>query len=191
MSAKAKKIAVFISGGGSNLQALIDAGCNIKLAVSSNPEALGLKRAKAAGIPCITAPIKSFKDGQQRDEFILKELSRNGIEFIVLAGYLGILSKSLINAYKGSIINIHPALLPNYGGKNYHGLNVHKAVIEAKEKYSGATVHYVDEGIDTGSIIAQGKLEVLAADTPESLQERILNEIEHPLLVKVVKSLTE
>jgi phosphoribosylglycinamide formyltransferase-1 len=191
MSPDSLKTAVFVSGGGSNLQALIDAGCNVCLVVSSNPGAFALERAKNSGIPYVIAPLKNFSDAKERDEFILKELCRYGIEFVVLAGYLGILTDVIVAAYERKIINVHPALLPKFGGKSCHGLNVHKAVIEAKERFSGATVHYVDLGVDTGEIIAQEKLEVLTCDTPESLQERILNTIEHKLLARVVCELTD
>ena len=114
---------------------------------------------------------------------------RYGVDLIVLAGYLGILTDPLLDWYAGKIINIHPALLPKFGGKGMYGLNVHKAVIEAGETVSGATVHYSVKEIDAGAIILQRSLDVLPDDTPESLQKRILEQIEHPLLVEAVAML--
>ena len=190
-----KRLAVLISGGGTNLQAILDAckkdeiNAEVVLVVSSNAQAYGLTRAKNFGIGTVIAQKSDYESNEKRDEYILKELKTAQPDFIVLAGYLGILTDILISAYPKKIINIHPALLPSFGGKNFHGLNVHKAVIEAGEKYSGATVHFVDSGIDTGEILAQEKLAVLDSDTPESLQQRILETIEHKLLIGTLKEL--
>lgn len=180
------------SGNGTDFQALIDGEKNnafdgkIVVAVSSNDKAYGIERAKQAGIDCFVCKKADYNSEVERDEAVLKIFKKYGVELVVLAGYLGILTKPLIDAYPKAIINIHPALLPKFGGKGMYGLNVHKAVIAAGEKKSGATVHYSDCGIDTGAIILQRSLDVLPSDTPESLQQRILNEIEHPLLVEAV-----
>ena len=190
-----KKIAVMFSGNGTDFQALIDGEKNgafdgkIVVAISSNSEAYGIQRAKAANIPCFVCRKVDFRDTVARDEAVLELFKKYGVGLIVLAGYLGILTAPLIDNYKRCIINIHPALLPKFGGKGMYGLNVHKAVIASGEKKSGATVHYSDGGIDTGDIILQRSLDVLPDDTPESLQQRILNEIEHPLLVEAVAML--
>ncbi|MDE7464556.1 MAG: phosphoribosylglycinamide formyltransferase [Clostridiales bacterium] len=180
------------SGNGTDFQALID-GAKMKrfdgrivVAITSNGSAYGIQRAKAAGIDCYVCRKADYKDETERDNAIVEILDRYKVELVVLAGYLGILTKPLLDRFPKAIINIHPALLPKYGGKGMFGLNVHTAVIKAGEKKSGATVHYVDGGTDTGEIIMQRSLDVLPSDTPETLQKRILDEIEHPLLVEAV-----
>ena len=187
-----KKIAVMFSGGGTDFQALIDGeragkyNGHIVVAVTSNSKAYGIERAKQAGIDCYICRKADYADEAERDKAVAEIFERYGVELIVLAGYLGILTAPLLDNYKGKIINIHPALLPKFGGKGMYGIHVHEAVLAAGEKKSGATVHYSDGGIDTGKIILQRELDVLPTDTPESLQQRILNEIEHPLLVEAV-----
>ena len=187
-----KKIAVMFSGNGTDFQALIDgqrAGVfdgDIVVAVTSNSKAYGIERARLAGIPCYTCRRVDYADDIERDKAVAKIFAEYGVELIVLAGYLGILTSPLIDGYKRKIINIHPALLPKFGGKGMYGIKVHEAVIAAGEKKSGATVHYSDGGIDTGDIILQRSLDVLPTDTPETLQKRILETIEHPMLVEAV-----
>lgn len=187
-----KKIAVMFSGNGTDFQALIDGQAEgafdgkIVVAVSSNDSAYGIERAKKAGIDCYVRRKADFASDVARDESVRGIFEDYGVELIVLAGYLGILTSPLLDRYKGAIINIHPALLPKFGGKGMYGIHVHEAVIAAGEKKSGATVHYSDGGIDTGAIILQRSLDVLPDDTPESLQKRILEQIEHPLLVEAV-----
>lgn len=191
-----KNIAVFISGGGSNLQALIDAEkagqfegkSKISLVVSSKEDAYGLIRAKNSGIKTAVFSRKSFDTPEARDEAILKTLRAEKIDYIVLAGYLGMITPALVSGYKNKIINIHPSLLPAFGGKGFFGIKVHLAVIEAGEKTSGATVHFVDEEYDRGKIILQEAVPVLQGDTAEALQERVLS-IEHKLLPLAVKKL--
>lgn len=185
------RLAILVSGGGTNLQSVIDATetrlikSKIACVVSNKETAYGLERARKHKIPAY------FIDGKKEDynEQLLKLLQEKQVDLIVLAGYLKIVDSSLIEAYKGRIINIHPSLLPKFGGKGFYGLHVHKAVIEAGETESGATVHFVDQGIDTGSIIIQRKLNVLKEDTPETLQKRILDQIEHKILVEAIQSL--
>ena len=172
-------IAVMVSGSGSNLQAIIDnvksgnIKANIALVISDNENAYALERAKQNNIN--TAFIKNDTN------LIIESLKKNNIDLIILAGYLSILEEKLVQIYENRIINIHPSLIPKYCGKGYYGLNVHKAVIENNEKFSGATVHYVDSGIDTGDIIIQEKLEIGNYDTAITLQKRVL-EIEHKIL---------
>lgn len=185
------RIAVLVSGGGTNLQSVIDAVENktleseIVLVASNKENAYGLERARKHSIPAyFINPKEDDYDG--RLQSLLKE---NKVDLVVLAGYLKIVAPSLIEEYKDRIINIHPSLLPKFGGKGYYGLNVHKAVIAAGEKVSGATVHFVDTGVDTGKIIIQKQLDVMEDDTPESLQSRILNQIEHKILVEAIKTL--
>lgn len=187
-----KRIAVMFSGGGTDFQALIDGEARqafdgkIVVSVTSNGKAYGIERAKKAGIDCYVCRKADYVSDEERDKAVLEIFKRYNVDLIVLAGYLGILTSPLIESYPKAIINIHPALLPKFGGKGMYGLHVHEAVIAAGEKKSGATVHYSEGGIDTGEIIMQRSLDVLPNDTPESLQQRILNEIEHPLLVEAV-----
>ncbi|MCD6162923.1 MAG: phosphoribosylglycinamide formyltransferase [candidate division Zixibacteria bacterium] len=186
------KLAVFISGGGTNLQALIDACADksieaeIKTVISNNSKAYGLERAKKAGIP--TFHISKFKYPNDNDYLaaLRNVLKQNEIELIVLAGYMKLLPSAIINDYHEHIINIHPALLPKYGGKGMYGMNVHKAVIQAKDNFSGATVHVVDEIYDHGAILIQRQVPVMKDDTPESLAARVL-EVEHQILPEAVK----
>ncbi len=190
-----KNIAVMFSGNGTDFQALIDGQNSSKfngrivVAVTSNSAAYGIERAKKAGIDCFVFRKKDYADEAARDEAVREVFERYGVDLVVLAGYLGILTEPLLSSYGGRIINIHPALLPKYGGKGMYGLHVHQAVIAAGEKKSGATVHFVDAGTDTGEIIVQRETDVLPGDTPESLQKRILDTIEHPLLVEAVAKL--
>lgn len=192
-----KRIAVMFSGGGTNFQALIDgqkAGAfdgKIVVAVSSSGKAFGIERAKQAGIDCYVRKKSDFESDEKRDESVKEIFDKYEVDLIVLAGYLGILTAPLIESYKRRIINIHPALLPKFGGKGMYGIHVHEAVIAAGEKKSGATVHYSDGGIDTGEIILQRALDVLDSDTPESLQKRILDQIEHKILVEAVAKLCD
>jgi len=186
-------IAVLISGGGTNLQSLIDnidAGNingEIKIVISNKEDAYGLVRAKKAGIEALYINPSGLSD-EEYNRKIIEELEKRDIELVVLAGYLKILSKEFIQKYNGKIINIHPSLLPKFGGKGYYGERVHKAVLESGEKVTGATVHFVDEGTDTGPIILQETVEVKEDDTVESLQKRVL-ELEHRLLPEAVRML--
>lgn len=183
------------SGNGTDFQAIIDgvkSGAidgEIVAAVTNRPDAYGIMRAKDAGIECFVCRVVDYGSRPERDRAVAEIFEARGVELIVLAGYLDILLFPLLNAFPKRIINIHPALLPKFGGKGMYGIHVHEAVIAAGEKKSGATVHYVDAGTDTGEIIAQRALDVLPDDTPESLQQRILNEIEHPLLAETVARL--
>ncbi len=190
---KKTRIAVFISGSGSNLQSIIDniengnLNCEISYVIADR-ECFGLERAEKHGIKRIMLDKKLFGN-KLSDE--ISAILENGIEktdYIVLAGYLSILSESFINKWTRKIINIHPSLLPKFGGKGMYGMNVHRAVIEAKETESGCTIHFVDTGVDTGEIILQIKVPVLSDDTPEILQKRVL-EKEHILLIEGIKKL--
>ncbi|NWO25264.1 phosphoribosylglycinamide formyltransferase [Peptostreptococcaceae bacterium oral taxon 081] len=181
-------IAVMVSGSGSNLQAIIDnvnlgyIKANIELVISSKQDVYALKRAKENNIKSVV-----LKDDVKK---MLEVLEENDIDLIVLAGYLSIVDKKIIERYENRIINIHPSLIPKYCGKGYYGIKVHKQVIRNKEKVSGATVHYVDNGIDTGEIIIQEHLQVNEDDTAQTLQKRIL-EIEHKILPKAINIVIE
>ena len=190
---KKTRIAVFISGSGSNLQSIIDniengnLNCEISYVIADR-ECFGLKRAEKHGIKSIMLDKKLFGNKLSDEISAILENDIEKTDYIVLAGYLSILSENFINKWNRKIINIHPSLLPKYGGKGMYGMNVHRAVIEAKETESGCTIHFVDTGVDTGEIILQIKVPVLSDDTPEILQKRVL-EKEHILLIEGIKKL--
>ncbi len=170
------------------MQAIIDAqniASKVVCVVSSNESAYGLTRAKNHDIPILVA---STENGFGELE-ITRFLRYHDVDLVILAGYLKIVKGDLLQDYAGKIINIHPSLLPKYGGPGFYGMRVHEAVIKNNEVTSGATVHYVDAGVDTGEIILQKALTVNENDTPESLGKRILHEIEHKLIVDVIKML--
>lgn len=187
-------IGVLISGGGTNLQSLIDnieegnINGEIKIVISNRKEAFGLIRAKNAGIEALYINPLDFPTEKEYNKKIIEELEKRNIELVVLAGYLKILSKEFTQKYEKRIINIHPSLLPDFGGKGYYGDRVHKAVLDSGVKTTGATVHFVDEGTDTGEIILQETVEVREDDTVESLKARVL-EVEHRLLPEAVRLL--
>ena len=192
---KKTRIAVFISGSGSNLQSIIDniengnLNCEISYVIADR-ECFGLERAEKHGIKSIMLDKKLFGKNLSDEINAILENDTERTDYIVLAGYLSILSENFINKWNRKIINIHPSLLPKYGGKGMYGINVHRAVIEAKETESGCTIHFVDTGVDTGEIILQIKVPVLSDDTPEVLQKRVL-EKEHVLLIEGIKKLLE
>lgn len=178
------KIGILVSGGGSNLQSIIDKSksgelqCKVEVVIGDR-ECYGVERAKEAGIDGYTLDRKVLKKELCRE--IDKIVSERGIDLIVLAGFLSIIDEEFVNKWKGRIINIHPSLLPKFGGPGMYGIRVHEAVLKAGEQESGCTVHYVDTGVDSGEIIAQKRVKVLEGDTPEILQKRVLVE-EHKLL---------
>ena len=187
------RISVLISGGGTNFQSIIDAAeagelLNAKIVqvIASKADAYGLERGKKHGIPTKVISKAEYPDMKERMAAVLKALDDEKTDLVVLAGYLSILAPEIIKAYEGRIINIHPSLLPKFGGKDCYGIHVHEKVVAAGEKESGATVHFVDEGIDTGKIIIQGKVEVQADDTPEDLQKRVLVQ-EHRILPEAIR----
>ena len=190
-----KKIAVFISGSGSDMQSVID-GCEsgyidgkVVCVIASRDGIFGLERAKKHGIDSAVFALKDYDgDCGKRDEAILSYLAGYDVDLIVLAGYLGIVTQRLVSTFRRRMINIHPSLIPAHCGKGMYGLRVHESVLASGDKVSGATVHYVDEGTDTGDIIVQQRVEVREGDTPHSLQERVL-ETEHQLLPYAVRFL--
>lgn len=189
-----KKIAIFVSGGGSDMQSIIDGvasgqiNAKIECVVCSKDGIFAIDRCKNHGIEYHIFEKKSYDSPEDMDRAIISTLESHGVELIVLAGYLNIVTPILVDRYRNKIINIHPSLIPKYCGMGYYGMRVHRAVIENGEKESGATVHYVDEGADTGAIIRQEKVPVIDGDTPETLQKRVL-ELEHRLLPEVVAQL--
>ena len=190
---KETRISVLISGGGSNLQSIIDQMEDGKLlngkivqVIASKADAYGLERAKKHGIPTKVISKVEYPDMEERMQAVLKALDDEETDLVVLAGYLSILAPELIEKYNKRILNIHPSLLPKFGGKGCYGIKVHEKVVAAGEKESGATVHFVDAGIDTGEIILQSKVEVLPDDTPEDLQQRVLVQ-EHKILPEAIR----
>ena len=185
MNMKAR-IAVFISGGGSNLQSLIDASRagrlagEIVLVVSNNEDAYGLQRATKAGIDTFVYKFKDYESKEAAHADLMAMLENYRVEFIALAGYLKLLPSPVIKKFKNHITNIHPALLPKYGGKGMYGHHVHEAVIAAGDTESGVTVHLVDEIYDNGRILEQKKVPVLPSETADSLAARVL-EVEHEI----------
>ncbi len=190
-----KKIAVLISGSGTNLQAIIDAisqkkvNAEIKIVISNNKDAYGLFRAEKHGIKNMFLSAKNLTD-EEYSEKLLEIFKKEEIDFVVLAGFLKILSKDLVMQYKNRIINIHPSLIPSFCGKGYYGIKVHEKAIEYGVKVTGATVHFVDENADTGPIIEQRAVDVDDFDTAKSLQQKVLA-IEHEILVSSLKKLCD
>ena len=182
------KIAVLISGGGSNLQSVIDniknkdLECSIEYVIADR-ECYGIERAENEGIKTVLLDRKKHKNSLSEK---IGEILEGNVDYIVLAGFLSILEPEFVKKWDRKIINIHPSLLPKYGGAGMYGIKIHEAVIKNKEKESGCTVHYVDTGIDTGEIIIQEKVTVSPDDTPETLQQKVL-EKEHVILTKAIK----
>ena len=190
-----KKIAVFASGGGTDFQSVIDANekqpfCEIKYLVASKPEIGAITRAQNAGIQPLVFEKEKFESKAAFYEFLTQTFQTEGIDYIVLAGWLLIIPADFIEKFEDKIVNIHPSLIPSFCGAGFYGLKVHKAALEYGVKVSGATVHFVSAEVDGGAIIAQRAVPVLDGDTPESLQARILKE-EHELLPYCVKKLCE
>lgn len=191
-------IAVLVSGGGTNLQALIDAQNRseitegrIAVVISSREDAYALERAKKAGIPTEIIIRKTYASQEEYDAALLEILDRYQIGLIVLAGFMTIISGNVIRHYENKMINVHPALIPSFCGEGFYGLRVHKAVLEKGVKLTGATVHFVNEVCDGGPIILQKAVEVLPDDTPEILQRRVMEQAEWKLLPKAVALFSE
>ena len=182
-------IAVLVSGGGTNLQALIDAQATgqiqngaISLVISSRTDAFALERAKKAGIPTRVLLRKGFAEQADYDAALLALLKEFQIQLVVLAGFMTIISETVIRQYENQIINVHPALIPSFCGPGFYGLHVHEAALEKGVKVSGATVHFVNEVGDGGPIILQKAVNVEEGDTPETLQKRVMREAEWKIL---------
>ncbi|MFH1368542.1 MAG: phosphoribosylglycinamide formyltransferase [Elusimicrobiota bacterium] len=186
-------LGVLISGGGTNLQAIIDACqsgilkdiAQIALVVSNKAEAFGLERAKKHGIPALWINSKNFPDNQSFYKKVSSELKRHRVNIVCLAGYMRMVDPCLIKDFKKKVLNIHPALLPKFGGKGMYGHFVHEAVIKAGEPESGATVHMVDEQYDHGPIVLQYKVPVFPKDTADVLAERVI-EVEHRIYPEAI-----
>jgi phosphoribosylglycinamide formyltransferase-1 len=195
LSSKKKHLAVFASGGGSNLRAIYDASqssllaeAEVSLVISNNSKCGAIEFAKEKNISTEHISVVKYGSEEKAEERMLQVLHENNIDLIVLAGYMKKLPNAVVEKYKGRIVNIHPALLPKHGGEGMYGLNVHKAVLESGDRESGATIHFVEGEYDTGKIIMQGRCEVHASDTPESLQHRV-KDLEHALYPKAIATL--
>ena len=187
------RIAVMVSGGGTNLQAIIDAissgkitDTEIAVVISNNADAYALTRAKNAGVPAVCVSRKEIPDRTAYNQALMKAVDDANVDLIVLAGFLVVIPEEMIQKYRNRIINIHPSLIPSFCGTGYYGLKVHEGALERGVKVSGATVHFVDEGTDTGPIILQKAVEVLDDDTPEVLQRRIMEQAEWILLPQAI-----
>ena len=192
------RIAVMVSGGGTNLQALIDAERKgmfpqgkIELVVSSSPSAYALKRAEQAGIETLVVSRKDYVSQELFDLAVVTSLKDHSIDLVVLAGYLSILGPAVIQAFPERILNIHPSLIPSFCGKGFYGLKVHEAALERGVKVTGATVHFVNEIPDGGRILIQKPVAVQDGDTPEILQKRVMEEAEWIILPEAVRLVTE
>lgn len=187
------RVGVLVSGGGTNLQAVIDAlkagritNASIEAVISNNPNAYALTRAKDNGIEAVCISPKTFETREQFNDALLSKLNEYNLDLIVLAGCMVVLPEKLIKEYRNRIINIHPALIPSFCGKGYYGLKVHEKALERGVKLTGATCHFVDEGTDTGPIIAQKSVEVMDDDTPETLQRRVMEQAEWIIMPQVI-----
>jgi phosphoribosylglycinamide formyltransferase-1 len=187
------RICVCVSGGGTNLQAIIDAidsgkitNAEIVKVVSNNKTAYAIERAKNAHIDAVAVSPKDYDNREQFNEALLKTIDGANPDLIVLAGFLVVIPPAMIKKYEGRIINIHPSLIPSFCGTGYYGLKVHEAALERGVKVTGATVHFVDEGTDTGPIILQKAVEVLPDDTPKTLQQRVMEQAEWQILPQAI-----
>ena len=187
------KVGVLVSGGGTNLQEILDAidegrvtNAAVEVVISNNPGAFALKRAENHKIPAVCVSPKSFESREAFNRALLETVDSYGLDLIVLAGFLVKVPEMMIEKYRNRIINIHPSLIPSFCGVGYYGLKVHEAALKRGVKLTGATVHFVDEGMDSGPILLQKAVEVLPGDTPEILQRRVMEEAEWQLLPQAI-----
>lgn len=187
------RVGVMVSGGGTNLQAILDAmekgklsNVEIAVVISNNPGAYALERARNHGIPAVSLSPKDFSAREVFEEAFLEKVDSYHLDLIVLAGFLVKIPEKMVERYEGRIINIHPSLIPSFCGVGYYGLKVHEAALARGVKVTGATVHYVDSGMDTGPILFQKAVEVKEGDTPETLQKRVMEEAEWVILPEAI-----
>ena len=190
------RVGVLVSGGGTNLQAIIDAvksgyitNVSLEVVISNKKDAYALTRAKENGIAAESICIKDYESREEFNKALIEKIDSYRLDLIVLAGFLVVLPPELIRKYPNKIINIHPSLIPSFCGKGFYGLHVHEKALERGVKITGATVHYVDEGTDTGPIIYQKAVEVLPGDTPEILQKRVMEQAEWKILPKAINDI--
>lgn len=187
------KIGVLVSGGGTNLQAILDAidqgkitNTKVEIVISNNASAFALERAKNHGIEGVCISPKQYENREAFHAALLKKLKESEVDLVVLAGYLVAIPEMIVEAFPNRIINIHPSLIPSFCGVGYYGLRVHEGVLSRGAKVTGATVHFVDAGTDTGPIILQKAVEVKQGDTPKELQQRVMEEAEWVILPKAI-----
>lgn len=187
------KIAVLVSGGGTNLQAILDAidnkmitNAKVEVVISNNKNAYALERAANHGIEALCISPKDYETRDAFNEAFLEKLNSYQVDLVVLAGFLVVIPEQMIRQYRNRIINIHPSLIPSFCGTGYYGLKVHEGVLSRGVKVTGATVHFVDEGTDTGPIILQKAVEVKQTDTPEVLQRRVMEEAEWKIMPRAI-----
>ena len=192
------KIGVLVSGGGTNLQALLDAqkrgeipDGEISLVIASRKKAYALERARMAGVPALALPRRDYNSPADYDAALLTALQQAGVELVVLAGFLCVLGEKMLKGYEGRIVNVHPSLIPAFCGDGFYGLHVHEVALRRGVKVTGATVHLVNEVTDGGPILLQKAVEVLPNDTPESLQKRVMEQAEWVLLPQAVSMLCQ
>ena len=187
------RVGVLVSGGGTNLQAILDAmdqgkitNAEVAAVISNNPGAYALERARSHGIQAVCMSPKSFESREAFNEAFLAKVDEYELDLIVLAGFLVTIPAAMIAKYRNRIINVHPSLIPSFCGVGYYGLTVHQAALARGVKITGATVHFVDEGMDSGPIILQKAVEVEKGDTPEVLQRRVMEQAEWKILPKAI-----
>ena len=190
------RVGVMVSGGGTNLQAILDAidsgkitNAKVEVVISNNPGAYALERARNHGIEAVCISPKSFENRAAFNEAFLKKTDEYDLDLIVLAGFLVNIPEEMIRKYRNKIINIHPSLIPSFCGVGYYGLKVHEAALARGVKVTGATVHYVDEGVDSGPILLQKAVEVQPGDTPQVLQRRVMEQAEWIILPEAVNKI--
>ena len=193
-----KNIAVLVSGGGTNLQAILDAEARgenphgkVTLVVASKPDVYALERAAAAGVESAVVRRRDYADSEAFDAALVRVLQEHNIDVVVLAGFLSVLGPSVIAAYRDRILNVHPSLIPSFGGPGFYGLRVHEAALARGVKVTGATVHLVNEECDGGPILLQKAVDILPGDTPETLQKRVMVQAEWQLLPKALAMVCE
>ena len=187
------RIGVLVSGGGTNLQAIFDAidsgritNAEVAVVISNNAGAYALERAKNRGVEAVCLSPKQFETREAFNQALLEKVDSYGLDLVVLAGYLVTIPPAMIAKYRGRIINIHPSLIPSFCGVGYYGLKVHEAALQRGVKITGATVHFVDEGMDSGPIILQKAVEVQPGDTPKALQQRVMEQAEWVILPQAI-----
>ncbi len=187
------RVGVMVSGGGTNLQAILDSidsgavtNAKVEVVISNNPGAYALERARNHGIEAVCLSPRSFETREAFNDALLEKVDQFGLDLIVLAGFLVTIPAAMIRKYRNRIINVHPSLIPSFCGVGYYGLKVHEAALKRGVKLTGATVHFVDEGMDSGPIILQKAVEVLPGDTPKSLQRRVMEEAEWQILPQAI-----
>lgn len=187
------RVGVMVSGGGTNLQAILDAidsgaitNASVEVVISNNPGAYALERAKNHGIKAVCLSPKSFESREAFNQAFLEKVDEYNLDLIVLAGFLVTIPAAMIAKYRNRIINVHPSLIPSFCGVGYYGLKVHEAALKRGVKVTGATVHFVDEGVDSGPIILQKAVEVQPGDTPEVLQRRVMEQAEWVILPRAI-----